>query len=118
MPSDDTTLDAVPVTGLLGRVLLLDTPTGDAYTVSRFAERLTDTLYLMQILNPNTGRPFAKDGQYVLDVLDLVMNARRDDPGWPHARIFADWPKCQRFAEQMNGKRTESVVQLVKPPSA
>lgn len=40
---------------LLGRLLVLDDPDGERWTLSRFAARITEQTYLMDCLNPNNG---------------------------------------------------------------
>lgn len=89
---------------------MLDDPSGDSWTLSRFAARITEQVYLMDSLNPSTGEPNPM-GSYLLHLGLLVLEP--DDEA-PRGRVFTDYAAARAFVDWLD-EPSERVVKLVKP---
>ncbi len=95
---------------LINRLAMIDSPDGEYFTLVRFRERITKTMYLVECLNPQTGEP-NKVGSYLLNVYLLMLQ-----PGEEHtrAKIFDDWAAVRAYLDWVDEPPAEKVVKLVK----
>lgn len=89
--------------------MMIDAPSGEYWTLVRFQERVTDTMYLVECLDQQTGEPYGF-GCYLID-LRLVMLQPNEENA--RARIFDDFTTLRKFADLSKGSE-ERVVSLVK----
>lgn len=94
---------------LTGRLLMLDDPDGEYWSLSLFAARLTKHAYLMTALNPQDGT-LNKTGGYVLDLRLICLMPHEE-----HARgkVFADFAAVRAFLDWVDEPPAEKVVKLV-----
>ena len=93
---------------LVGKVLVLDTPDGKRYTTSRFKAQLSEKLYLMQVLDPETGKPFPGDFKYILN-LETLPVVPSEDYAWTRAKIFETEVQARRFFQRPEPATDEAV---------
>ena len=97
---------------LVGKVLVLDTPDGKRYTTSRFKAQLSEKLYLMQVLDPETGKPFPGDFKYILN-LETLPVVPSEDYAWTRAKIFETEVQARRFFQRPDPAVDEAPGRLV-----
>lgn len=85
---------------LTGRFLILDDSEG--CTLSRFAERIQDRVYLMEPLCPVHGEPVGHGGQFLVDIALLALMPGEDST-LPRAMIFLDYAAVALYHERMGG---------------
>jgi hypothetical protein len=69
---------------MIGHFVKINDATGQYWSLARIVEQLTNRLYLVQSLTPETGEPNDL-GRWVLDI--KMLSAWTDDYG-PRGRIF------------------------------
>lgn len=96
---------------MLNKLAMIDAPDGEFWTLVRFKERVTESMYLVECLNPQDGEP-NKMGSYFLDVHLLMLQQ-----GEEHARakVFKDFAAVLAFLDWVEEPPAEKVVKLVKP---
>lgn len=95
---------------MINLLAMIDDPDEGHWTLVRFRERVTKTMYLVECLNPQTGEP-NKIGSYLVDLHLLMLQPGED---YARAKIFPDFAAVRTFLDWVDEPPAEKVVKLVK----
>ncbi len=94
---------------MIDLLAMIDDPDGEYWSLVRFREQITETMFLVECLNTKTGEN--PTGSYVLDLHVLMLQPGDDNP---RARIFDDFDAVRAFLDWVEEPAAEKVVKLVK----
>jgi len=80
---------------MLNFIIKLDSPDGEYYSLVKVVQQLTEELFLVQCLHPETGEP-NRLGQYVLDINTIALTPNNEDP---RGRIFETYLALREFLD-------------------
>lgn len=89
---------------------MIESPDGEFYTLVRFREKVTKTMYLVECLSPQDGEP-NKCGCYFLDLYQMALHPEDERA---RVKIFDDFAAVRAFNDWIDGPPKGKVVKLVK----